>query len=1758
MNRLILQIGNWMFLGMILVFWPSSKTEFSPVPLTTANLPVIFSSELTPFECTPNFYQVIRSNGMLVRYNALDLAGGWEVINRFGYRVDALAYNPVDNFMYAIRFSDDHLLRIGQDGNFQDLGSLDLPNLFYHVGEFDPQGRYYIKGIGKDASDELAAYRIDMVNETIDLISTSEVFKPGDWSYNYADDHLYGVDRDTLYRLNPITGNIDKRAITGILDYDLPSFFGSAMSAANGTLFVYNQGSGNIYRIEPESSEAILVSRSLGEGIFSDGASCPFADAPLPLVVAKQDAVSTFSNESVRQQIDLNDFAFHTFLDLESVRPIQAAAHGVADFSNGTLEYAPEPDYYGYDTLVYEICSTDDPTLCDQTEIFIEVIPIVSIAGSICEGASYVFAGSEYTQAGSYADTLASTVGVDSIIQLNLEVNTNPRTTVEAEICQGGAFDIWGRTYEYAGYYDAIFPSAKGCDSTVTLYLQVEAAPRSTIEAQICQGSEFEYQGFTYRNFGYYDHILKTADGCDSIVTLFLQVDPPIETNLSATICQGTTYDIWGTSFDRTGDYGQVLQTAEGCDSIVRLRLDVLPPPIEFLQANICEGESFQLGAATYTQSGLYQQTVKTAEGCDSTLTLDLFVEAIQTTVLNEQICIGERFQLGNEIYNQTGSYQQRLTSVSGCDSLVELNLRVNDISQEFLDLRICEGEQYTIGSNTFSQSGSYREILTAATGCDSIVDLQLTVLPVAQTATAVSICEGETYRLGNAIFSQAGIYEEIFVAENGCDSVVQLDLSVRSISESIEEVAICQGQSYAFGGTSLMESGSYQERYTAANGCDSFANLVLEVLPILESNLQVSICTGTAFEIANRRFEQTGQYEIALITAEGCDSLVYLDLEVTPEIVEEIDAVICQGASYNFGGVLYDESGRYEQRLTTAAGCDSLVRLDLSVASEIVEEIDAVICQGASYNFGGVLYDESGRYEQRLTTLAGCDSLVRLDLSVASEIVEEIDALICQGASYNFGGVLYHESGRYEQRLTTAAGCDSLVRLDLSVASEIVEEIDAVICQGASYDFGGVLYDESGRYEQRLTTSAGCDSLIYLDLEVADAIVEEINASICEGASYNFGGQLLQQAGRYEQRLTTTEGCDSLAILALEVLDATETFLDVAICEGEGITIGAENYTQSGTYRQRLTASNGCDSLVELTLDVNPLPEPEIAGPDVICNGASVSLSVGDYASYEWSTGADGRQLTVNRPGWYYVTVTDANGCTAVTGKRMGAGSSPRRLDLFSRDPSSCGKEDGSISILSQLDPFENYLYSIDGGQSWSNRSSFRNLAAGTYEVLISNTAKTCFSRYPRIVVLSAPTAPTIESVVVNQPGNCTYENGSIRILASGGEGQYQYSISGGKSWSNQSVFTDLKPGVYLVVIRNRRQKCPVKYEQRIILQAPRELSVQIEDVFSPLCEGDTGGGALAVATGGVEPYTYRWSNGFEEAELTNAPPGIYEVTVTDANNCSGIAAVQIAAPDPFSIELSPKKEVTYCFGQTAILNAGDTIHQYSWGSDNGFTSSDPLVRLTEPGTYWVSAVNENGCEARDTLTIDFTEEFFGADFLISGEGIVNNPIVAAEISWPIPDSIRWEYNTDSIEVQQQLSTQEVLSFPNPGRYKIRLYAYKNGCEVIIDKYITIYRTAAELTNPDNIKPAFTQVLEFAIFPNPNDGRFTARVVLTEALNAELFILLGNGEVASSRKLNGASSYIESFDISGAVPGIYALARKTPSEWKYFNFIKE
>lgn len=226
---------------------------------------------------------------------------------------------------------------------------------------------------------------------------------------------------------------------------------------------------------------------------------------------------------------------------------------------------------------------------------------------------------------------------------------------------------------------------------------------------------------------------------------------------------------------------------------------------------------------------------------------------------------------------------------------------------------------------------------------------------------------------------------------------------------------------------------------------------------------------------------------------------------------------------------------------LSNPLSCPVTDEVAVTVKPDVASTINASVCQGGSYVVGGQTFSTLGQHQVTVQATNGCDSIITLNLTVNPILSQTINETICQGGSYVFFGQTLSNPGVYSQTVQSAAGCDSIVNLNLIMNPVFSSTQNVAICPGESHSFFGQPFTNAGNYSQSLQTASGCDSTVYLNLTIKPTTSSAITHAMCQGLSYNFNGQSISTAGSYSATLIGSNGCDSVVNLVMTIYSIPE-----------------------------------------------------------------------------------------------------------------------------------------------------------------------------------------------------------------------------------------------------------------------------------------------------------------------------------------------------------------------------------------------------------------------------------------------------------------------------------------------------------------------------------------------------------------------------------------------------------------------------------------
>ncbi len=1133
------------------------------------------------------------------------------------------------------------------------------------------------------------------------------------------------------------------------------------------------------------------------------------------------------------------------------------------------------------------------------------VIPSFTNVAVCSNDLPYTWNGNTYNTAGTYAVTLTSVFGCDSIANLNLAVGAFATSTTNLTICSDQLPFAWnGNNYDSSGTYTATLVSSTGCDSIATINLLVYPVGTSTTDLSICNAQlPFSWNGNTYSSGGTYSATLTSSNGCDSIATLHLAVSSFLTSTTNLSICNNQLPYTWnGTSCPAPGTYTATLTTNAGCDSIATLNLTVSPVQTSITDVNICNTQlPYNWNGNNYNSGGTYNVTLISSGGCDSIATLNLNVGTAVTSTTDLTICTNQLpFTWNGNSYPGAGSFPVLLTSSNGCDSIAVLNLVVTDILTSTTNVSLCSSQlPYQWNGNNYSTPGTYSVTMHNANGCDSVPILSLTIAPYVTSTTDLIICNNELpYTWNGNTYNGAGTYSVLLAGTGACDSLATLNLTVSPQITSTTNTAICNnGFPYSWNGNSYATAGSYQVTLTSTGGCDSLATLNLSEIPITTSTTNLSICTNQLpYTWNGNSYPSAGTYTVTLTSSAGCDSIATLILFANATVASTTDVVICSNQlPYSWNGNTYSANGTYTVTLTSSSGCDSIATLNLTANATVASTTNISICDNQlPYTWNGNNYSTSGIYTVTLTSSSGCDSIATLNLVANSVVSSTTNINTCvDELPYTWNGNSYSTGGTYTVTLTSSSGCDSIATLILLANATTTSNTAVSICNNQlPYNWNGNNYPVAGIYNITLTSSSGCDSIATLDLSVITPATSTTNIITCNNQlPYSWNGNNYSATGTYQVIITTGMGCDSIAILNLQVNTTSSSTTNTTICSTQlPYSWNGQPYTGAGNYNVVLVNAAGCDSIANLILDVNPT---------ITSNTYASTCS--NQLPFSWN----GQNYST--AGIHNITLTSSSGCDSVA-----------TLNLIINPVVS-----GSMNATT----CSNHLPYSWNGQQYN--------ATGNYSVTLTSAAG-CDS----IATLHLVVNPVVSSTT-----NFSICSADLPYI-----------------WNGQNLNTS---GTYTATLTSSAGCDSIATLNLTVNITPALPAVTSPIVY---CQYETTAALTAtITTPGSHLLWYNSVTGLTGS--TDAPipssaiPGTTNYYVSQSNGfCEGPRAT-ITVTVNSKPALGPDNDLRICFGRSADLSSIFNVTGLQAGWTLNQLPVTDLSNITVGGTYQLIAINNYGC---------------------------------------------------------------------------------------------------------------------------------------------------------------------------------------------------
>ncbi len=984
-------------------------------------------------------------------------------------------------------------------------------------------------------------------------------------------------------------------------------------------------------------------------------------------------------------------------------------------------------------------------------------------------------------------------------------------------------------------------------------------------------------------------------------------------------------------------------------------------------------------------------------------------------------------------------------------------------------------------------------------------------------------------------------------------------------------ETSICQGDTMIVNGTIFdinNPSGQFTFPGGAFNGCDSIINVNLTFLPIPTTTIQAELCESECYNANGTLYCQdnpVGEETIVGGSFLGCDSIIIIDLTFLNNDTTTVTYNGCDGDGYEIvvAGTAYNESNPDGvEFFINQFGCDSTVIVDLVFNPATESQIIYTGCSGDGYSVtvNGSVYNESNPTgTETMADINGCDSTVTVSLTYAPTgelaIVGQatpvpcgstsggsicVDQVLCGTPPYTYDWGPPGETnacindlaaGTYNVTVSDAMG-------NTGIQNFLVELSGSLVVESATTDascFGGS--DGSAT----ITVMGGTPPYSYNPPDLTDlaagiysvTVTDDGNCSAIEEFVIGEPAPIMATINSINANCTSGTGC--LVIGMVSGGCAPYTYL-----WSNGNTQPDNCDLPPGMFTLTITDCNGCmltsSTEIQDTIFMALQFSTTCATPgqDDGNIGLTVLGGVAPYM-YDWSNGFTTQNLDGIAAGEYSVTVTDAAGCTA-------SGSVETNDFVFSMSSDSLACTGQSVQIM--LNAFFGTTYSWEPAAllddpTASSPTTVPLTDTTTFSVTITQTSSGCEDI--ETVTYFVPEGPAPSFSILAEP-TCGNADGSlfVDLLCGMAAPPYTYEWEPAVSTTNQA--DNLLPGIYMVTVTDGNGLSSAT-------------SIELVETDSPpiAITGPTGGicsGASVSLCAPVGFSLYQWndpsgnvttSDCIDIIDASDDDEGCYFVTVTDFSGCTSTANICIEVFDTDSIITSITADAEICAGEDIMLEVipegGLSQFTFSWTPaatlDNPI-ANNPIAAPLVTTVYEVVVVdNATGCQTQDTVVITVLQDCVWPGDTDTNKVVNNFDLLNIGLAY---DSIGPLRPNANLLWDGQPGPDWTQDAPNGSNYK-HIDTDGNGI-INSDDTLAITANLGEMhnilgENPQQFIPGYPVAADGTVITVPF---YVQPDTLIEGANASLPIILGE-ENNLAENVYGIAFTLE-YDTAVVVPG--------------------
>jgi gliding motility-associated-like protein len=634
--------------------------------------------------------------------------------------------------------------------------------------------------------------------------------------------------------------------------------------------------------------------------------------------------------------------------------------------------------------------------------------------------------------------------------------------------------------------------------------------------------------------------------------------------------------------------------------------------------------------------------------------------------------------------FNVIGNLSAQL---NGCDDQDQANgLVVESCLASFatLELSACEGSAATYDGNSIPAGESQDFIFLKPDGCDSTLTVNVIELPRDSSGLELFACGSDPVNYNGVDYLPGDEVELFFINDYGCDSIISLEVTGVPVEMTDLKLFACEDGFAVYNGDQLPPGTNTQYLYNSQFGCDSIVQVDVVPLPVDSMGLSFNACAGETVNYNGTDIPAGTQMDFSFNNQYGCDSVVTVQVQAFSPAFDTLQFESCPGEPVVYNGQSILPGDHFDFLFSNVIGgvCDSILTIVVDPLPQDNLTINLSACENTTIDYNGVPLNPGTQTDFSFTNQLGCDSIVTVAVASLDTDASDLTLYACEDEFVEYNGQPLLPNTVTDFTFTNVVGCDSVVTVTVEEAEDAAVSLVIQGCEDGSITYNGTSIAVGDEAEFTFSNQFGCDSVVTVFAVPYPENGSSLSLFACEGGFVDYNGDQLAAGSVQEYVYMDQNGCDSTVMVTVNTWPAfsysaeeessscwnqpTGSILVSEVVGGQppfayylnGDPVGLDSLVEElpfGAYTIGVEDSNGCLYEEDVWIEETP---PIILRTDPMalpCDLQRVELSPieqpfgGAGVEVFWEDGTMDIEYEATEPGLYTFLATNA--CETLTG---------------------------------------------------------------------------------------------------------------------------------------------------------------------------------------------------------------------------------------------------------------------------------------------------------------------------------------------------------------------------------------------------------------------------------------------------------------------------------------------------------------------------